>query len=273
MWERWLPSLWVFIGLALFYNDMMVYRILLLFSALLLHINAQAQEKPNHGGWFAGMHGGAVLNDMANSSFYFQFDNKTSVMAGGLIGYHFGRNMSLQLEANFERRAFNTSRYVNGLRLTDTSNYVCWQCYYDFNVDYVSDYLSFPLLFNYARMQKKLTFGVQAGLYYAILLVNNHDGKETYYLDPVGAAPFLPSFEPGTFTTVYSGASANIMNTYDTGLILGIFVKYAILPEISVTADARVISGFTGIYENPQMPVINFKGFSFRAGLQYGFIK
>ena len=127
---------------------MKVYRILFFLIAFLLHINALAQDKQNHGGWYAGIHGGAVFNDMANSSFYFQFDNQTSAMAGGLIGYHFGRNISLQLEANFERRGFNASRYVNGLRLTDTSNYVCWQCYYDFNVDYISDYLSFPLTFN-----------------------------------------------------------------------------------------------------------------------------
>lgn len=266
--EQWLRSLLGFIG-SVSYIKTMRLKLFLILAVFLFQFVATAQQEQHTEGWYIGFTGGMLLGDIPNANFYQQMKNRPSFTAGGLLGYQFRNSFSLQLEVNFERRIFNASRYISGLRLTDTSTYVCWQCYYDFQVDYVSEYISFPFLFNYSSTQKRLTFGVQAGLYYSILLVNNHQGTETYYLDPLGAAPFSPEFEPGTFTTVYSGVSENIINTYDAGMLLGISSKYAVNNDWKLSAEARLIAGFTGIWENPQMPLVNFRGYVFRLGVYY----
>lgn len=245
-------------------------NLLFLLCFVLLTLGVKAQPSKDNGKWFVGLTGGAIISDMKNASIFYHMTDKQSFTAGGVLGYQISKDLSLQVEMVYEQRIFRSQKNSTGLRLHDTSRYVCRTCFYNYDVAFTSDYLTLPLIVSYMKSKKRLSFNMQAGLYYSMLLMNNNQGFEEFYLDPVGAARFIPyGFEPGRFRKIYSGAATNLINTYDAGLLLGVAGKFSLQKHIDVLLEGRMQIGFVGIFENPQMVELNYKGYLLRAGLLY----
>ncbi len=222
--------------------------------------------------WVIGISGGAMFGNINMAGQNYSIKDKKTFQAGLIAGYGLSEDVRIQLELLFERRAFALQRFINGFMLSDTSEHICWECYYAYDVSYISDYLQLPLVFNYTRQRGSFSFGAEAGVYLALLLVNNQKGTEELYLDPVGADSFVSfGFEPGYSRVVYSGATANVINTYDTGLLLGLTGGYQLTSNFALTLNGRLQLGFTGVFENPQMPMLNFSSYTLRMGLSYQF--
>jgi hypothetical protein len=230
-----------------------------------------AQNEVQRSRWYIGFSGGAAFGDIANTSFSYRLSDSPGLQVGGVFGYNLTKNLSLQFEAVFERRIFRMERYVNGFKLSDSSEYVCWDCFYGFDVSYTSDYISLPILLNYHRGTERFGIHIQGGLFYSLLLVNNYDGYEEFYFDPVGANNFIPDYVPGMYRAIYSGPSTNLINTYDIGAILGLAGKYKLTQNIDLMIEARLTLGYAGIFENPQMILLNYKGYVVRSGFVYFF--
>jgi hypothetical protein len=235
---------------------------------------ASAQSQLQKGSWFIGLAGGPLFGDTDANSQNSNTLNKRSFQTGITVAYSFTADLKLQFEMLFERRGFQSERYVNGFRLTDTSSHVCWECFYAYNVTYFSDYLQMPLLINYSKKKGAFEIAAQAGLFYSLLLVNNHSGYEELYLDPVSADSFLRfGFEPGYSRILYSGPTTNVINTYDAGILIGLSGNYHVFGPLFATLEGRLQLGFAGIYENPEMPDLNFKSYIIRLGLMYNLPK
>lgn len=234
-----------------------------LLLALLVFDTSQvmSQQAPDYSRWRLGVAGGILMGDIANSSVIYTLSDKPSAHIAAIGAYQISPDFIIQAELLYERRIFRSERYITGFRLNDTSSYVCWDCTYAFDVWYHSDYISVPILLSYARSKKNWSLYAQGGVYYSILLVNNHDGLEQFSLPAVGANPFVAyGFEPGNYRTVYTGKSNNVINTYDGGLMMGLSLRRKINQVMEVGIEGRLQIGFVGIYENPQMLVINHKG-------------
>lgn len=226
----------------------------------------QAQQAPELSRWRVGVAGGVLMGDIANTSVIYSLSDKPSVHIAGILGYQISPDFMIQAELLYERRIFRSERYITGFRLSDTSSYICWDCTYSYDVSYSSDYITIPVLLSYARSKNKWSLYAQGGVYYSVLLVNNHSGLEAFNLPAIGANPFVAyGYEPGTYRTVYSGKSNNVINTYDGGLMMGLALRRKFSPVIEAGIEARLQIGFAGIYENPQMIVINHKGIVARA--------
>ena len=224
--------------------------------------------------WFIGLTGGATFGNINMAGQNFSIEDKRTFQAGLIAGYGISEDVRIQFELLFERRGFALQRFINGFMLNETSEHICWDCYYSYDVGYISDYFQLPLVFNYTRQRGSFSFGAEAGVYLALLLVNNQKGKEELYLDPVGADSFISfGYEPGYSRVVYSGATTNLINTYDAGLILGLTGGYQLTNNFAMTINGRLQLGFTGVFENPQMPMLNYSSYSLRMGLSYQFNK
>lgn len=250
-------------------------KILLFFVFLLFFFGSvNGQSISQKGSWFVGITGGPLFGDTDANAINSKTTNKKSIQAGGTFAYGLTDDLRLQFEMLFERRGFQSQRFVNGFRLTDTSSHVCWECFYAYDVTYFSDYLQLPLLVHYSKKKGHFEFAAQAGLFYSLLLVNNHTGYEELYLDPVSADSFLQyGFEPGYSRIIYSGPTSNVINTYDAGILIGLSGNYNIYGPLSVSLEGRLQLGFAGIYENPEMPDLNFKSYIIRLGLMYNLPK
>lgn len=233
------------------------------FFLLAAHL-VQAQR----GAVWVGLTGGYLNGDIANSSLLSDFVDKPGFQTGALVRYGLSDEFSIQLELLYEQRNFATNSNLMGLRPGTDFRQVCWDCYFRSNVAYKSDFILFPFSGNYEMRRKRFVVHAQAGLFYALLMANYHDGFEELYLDPAGMSNITnPYMEPGLYRTVYSGLSTNVINTYDAGFLLGVGLSYAISEKTELMLGGRTQIGFAGIYENPNMPVVNYKSYVFRFGL------
>lgn len=238
----------------------------LLMTLLLLcgNIATNAQK----GSLWAGISGGYLKGDIANASLLTDFVDRPGFQTGAFIRYGLQSEFSVQLELLYEQRNFATNTNLLGLRPGSDYSEVCWTCYFRSDVAYQSDLLIIPFTGNYEHRRERFVVHAQAGLFYAFLLSNFHDGFEELYLDPSGMSAITnPLMEPGLYRTVYSGLSTNVINTYDAGFLLGIGLSYALGPKTELMLNGRTQIGFPGIYENPNMPVVSYKSYQLRIAL------
>jgi opacity protein-like surface antigen len=233
----------------------------LLISALLISLLAQpaiAQKGALWGGFSAGY----LKGDIANSSLLTDFVDYPGFQTGAFLQFGLQDEFAVQLELLYEQRNFATNNNILGLRPGTNFNEVCWPCYFRSNISYQSDFIVFPISIKYEHQRNSLIIHAQAGLFYALLISNFHNGFEELYLDPSGMSGITdPLMEPGLYRTVYSGLSTNVINTYDAGFLLGVGLSYAIGPKTKLMLNGRSNIGFAGIYENPKMPVVNYKSY------------
>jgi hypothetical protein len=238
------------------------------FSLITILSNAQLVEVSDK--WQAGFMGGVTFNNLTGSSLTAAFGGKEGFMAGAFVEYQVNEVMQLRLEFNLEQRNVSYGAFSSGLREYDTSSYVCRNCYYAFDINYTNSYLTLPVYVQYMRKQDRLHVGARLGLYYSILLQSWNEGYEELYIDPVGSIPFqLPNIRPGFYRLHISGEAVDVVNTYDAGLILGIFARYDLNHRISLQVDGSLWLGFAGLFENPGMVVVNNRTYMLRTGLGY----
>lgn len=217
---------------------------------------------------WAGLIAGSLKSDIANSSLLNDFVDKPGFLLGGLARYGISDEFSVQFEMLYEQRNFATNTTLLGLRPGTHFEDVCWDCYFRSRVSYKSDFITLPLSGVYERRAKSFVIHARAGLFYGLLLANHHNGFEELYLDPKGMSGIRnPLMEPGLYRTVYSGLSSKVINTYDAGFLLGIGIAYPFGQQTELMLDGRTQIGFAGIYENPNMPVVNYKSYQIRLSL------
>lgn len=239
----------------------------LLLSFVLIILTAHFLHAQQGAVW-SGLTGGYLNGDIANSSLLSDFVDKPGFQTGGLVRYGLSDEFSIQLELLYEQRNFATNTNLMGLRPGTDFRQVCWDCYFRSDVAYKSDFFLLPISGNYEMRRNRFVVHAQAGLFYALLMANHHNGFEELYLDPAGMSNITdPYLEPGLYRAVFTGLSTNVINTYDAGFLLGVGLSFAISEKTELMLGGRTQIGFAGIYENPNMPVVNYKSYVFRFGL------
>lgn len=240
--------------------------LLLLFYGLM----STAQSKADFQRWYIGVFGGTNILDLSSSSFDLRFNNETALLAGLSLQYVLNENFSLKSGMEYDQRKFGMEAHYQGLRLADTSSYVCYSCRYDYTHQISGYYLTIPLVFQYSKNSNRFGLHIKAGLYYSLLLSAYEDGREEEYLDPVQAAPFTEyGIMPGLYVNVFKGTTDMLLNTYDAGLILGLGGTYALNNSLALLAEANLQVGFQPIFESPEFIAIYHKAFQLRGGIVY----
>lgn len=242
-----------------------------LFIACLLIISSlKAQLSEVDDTWQFGLNSGVGFNGLSGGSAYDAYIGKQGLVAGSFLEYRLSEIIQVRVELNFEQRHFNSATYAYGLRDYDTSSYVCADCYYIFDVNYTNSYLAVPIYGQYTKKQGNISFGFRLGLYYSILLNSWNQGFEELYIDPAGSRPFsLENLQPGLYRIDYSNNTVDVINTFDSGIILGIFTKYDLGERFVLQVDGSLHLGFTGLFENPSAPVVNNRTYQVRLGIGY----
>ncbi|MBK9290420.1 MAG: outer membrane beta-barrel protein [Bacteroidetes bacterium] len=233
-----------------------------------LCVLAFAAARSQSGTLSFGLTGGLIKGDIANASLLTNFEDKNGLQTGALLRYGLNDDFAVQAELLWERRNFSTNTSLMGLRPGEDFTKVCWRCYFRSRVAYQSDFLMVPLTGMYVRQNNSMGIQAEAGIFFALLLANTHEGFEELYLDAEDMKRISqPIMEPGLYRTVYSGLSSNLMNTYDAGFLLGIGLTYNMLPNTALMLNGRTQIGFAGIYENPNMPLVSYKSYLLRLGI------
>ncbi len=229
-------------------------------------------EKPYRiaSNWRLGALGGVVSGHIDQAGRSYVINNKWGMQEGFFGEYIFSENLALRVELLFERRAFGMYSYYNGIKLKDTSSYVCWNCYLENSIVYTSDYVHLPVLIHFSKHGHWFDYGAEAGLFFSLLAQAVHQGFEEVYLDPQQARPFIAAgFEPGLTRIVYNGPVKDVISTHDAGLVIGIRAGRQLFGGLSASLNARLQLGLAGVFENPQMPLFNYSGYMLRFELFY----
>lgn len=246
---------------------------------LLLALSFQAQvtnpeAKYVASGWSVGLAGGLVSGHIEQAGQNYVIDNKNGFQGGFIADVVLSENVRFRAELLYERRFFGLETAYNGFRLTDTSAYVCWKCYYKSNIEYTSDYLQLPLVIAFSKPAKWFDYGAEAGLFMSLLTVGRRQGFEEVFLHPKQALPFVSSgFEPGLSRLVYTGRSKDVMRTHDAGLLIGVRAGRSFWHGLQANLNARLQLGLSGIFENPQMPAFTFSGYIIRIEVLYPLLR
>jgi hypothetical protein len=245
-------------------------KITILLASLFVFVTLRAQLSEVDETWQFGLNGGMGFNGLSGGSTYNAYEGKQGFTAGPYIEYRLSEIIQVRVELNIEQRNFNSATYAYGLRDYDTSSYVCADCYYIFDVNYTNSYLTVPVYGQYTKKQNNLSFGFRLGLYYSILLNSWNQGFEELYIDPKGAKPFsLENLQPGLYRIDYASNSVDVINTFDSGIILAVFAKYNLGERFVLQADGSLHLGFTGLFENPSAPVVNNRAYQIRLGIGF----
>lgn len=239
---------------------------LLLFSGLF----TAAQQKADIQRWYIGAFGGANISDVSTNTLDLRINNETTLLAGFSIQYVVNENLSFKSGIEYDQREFGMVLNYQGLRLTDTSSYVCYSCYFNYSHQFTGHYLTLPFVLQYGKSGKHFGFYVKAGLYYSLLLAAYEDGWVEEYLDPVQAAPFIQyGIKPGLSVNVFKGKAEKLLNTFDLGLIIGLGGTYALNKKLALMVEGNLQVGFQPIFESPDAIELYHKAFQLRGGLVY----
>jgi hypothetical protein len=242
--------------------------LLTLFVLINFLSHGQNLVKDNY--WLFGASGGLTQGNVSSINSSYDFTGKRGFRAGILTKYFFSPHIALGAEIEFEKRGFTAGIFNFGLQANDTSNYVCWDCYYSSLVDYQSFYLTLPLYIQFQRQLNKIGFFFRTGLYYSLMLQSYQDGYEEMFIDAVTGLPFAEyGYEPGRYRNIFAGEVENVVNTYDAGMLFGLGITYLVTEKIGLTLDASFFLGVAGYFENPELVVAQFKSSSLNLGLNY----
>ncbi|MBU1009537.1 MAG: PorT family protein [Bacteroidetes bacterium] len=240
--------------------------------SLLLQVSLQAQVTTFRRSWIVGMAAGPLFNQVQQTTPGYNYTGGNGYQLGAVAEYRLSPGLSLRGELNLEQRSFGTSYYSQGVREIDTSSYICWDCYYDMSLSYVSQYLSVPVYLQFTQSSGKLGVNFRVGAFYSLLMSASRQGHEELYLDAEGTKNF--SFEfidfdgPGLYRDNYSGAVYDVINTYDAGFSFGLAGWYALNKKTSLQLDFFVKVGLANVFENPTMPEVTQRSYSIRLGVQ-----
>jgi hypothetical protein len=243
-----------------------IFRLLVVFLFVPGFVAAQAPPETDR--WSVGIAGGPLFNQIQGNTPLYKYSNTIGYQAGISLTYRIAELFSVRAELLADYRGFGSSLYSRGLRETDTSSYVCWDCYYDYNLSFFSHYLTVPVVFEYSQQLKHIGIAFRAGGYYSVLISASHEGYEEFYLDPEGTRPFtLIDFTPGLYRDHYTGLVDNVINTYDAGLSIGLGLWRQVGKSTKIEVDASMRLGFSNVFENPLMPEILHRHAVIKLGL------
>ena len=242
----------------------------LLAVLLLLPQLVRSQGAPEPSRWSVGFAGGVLINQIQGTTPLYQYTNKTGYQAGVTLTYLISESFSVRAEMLADYRAFGSKLYSQGLRETDTSNKVCWDCYYDYNLSFFAHYLTFPIMFEYSQQTRYLGIAFRAGGYYSLLMSAAQEGYQELYLDPEGTKDFiLIGIPAGFYREHYTGLVNDVINTYDAGLSIGLGLWHPVGKRTRIELDAAIRLGFANVFENPLMPEILHRHSVIRLGLTH----
>jgi hypothetical protein len=220
--------------------------------------------------WQFGASGGITKGNISSINASYDFTGKNGFRAGFFTKYFFNPNFAIVTEIEFEKRGFTAGVFNFGLQANDTSNYVCWDCYYSSLVDYQSFYLTLPLYVEFHRQLNNFGIFFRTGLFYSLMLQSYQDGYEELFIDAVNGLPFADyGYEPGRYRNIFAGKVENVVNTYDAGMLFGLGASYLVTNSIGLSLDASFHLGIAGYFENPEMVVAQFKSSALKIGLFY----
>lgn len=241
--------------------------ILLLMTCTLIVAQSENARRPK---WYVGVQAGTSIGDIGGVVTDYTFKNKTGILANLFAQYQLSQEVGLRIGMEFDQRRFSMDRFNYGLRYTDTSTYVCWECYYAYDVAYENLYFTVPIVFIYARNQGRFAMQVKGGGYFSLLMSSKYDGYEELYISTTNGSYFLDNgIEPGHFRLNYKGKAYNVMNTSDAGIMLGLGASYAITNTMAFQLEAGLQVGFQPLFENPGVIAVYQRAYQFRGGLIY----
>jgi len=249
----------------------MRHNILLVLIFLLITVNVSGQitteKRPR---WYFGAQAGTSVGDVGGIISQYNFTNYPGILAGFFAQYQLSTDFSLRVNLEFDQRHFGMDRYNQGLRYADTSYTICWDCYYDYKVDFESYYLTVPIVFVYGKNNERFGIQFRAGMYFSLLLKSWYDGYEELFISPESGNQFLAyDIEPGFFRLVYTGESNKVMNTSDAGVIFGLGGSYALTNRLALMLEAGLQVGFQPIFENPSAISFSQRAYQFKGGIIY----
>lgn len=236
--------------------------------SLILTLAANGQESDRRMLWSLGVAAGPLFNQIQGTTTLTQYHNRIGYQAGLAMNYALSSDFSVRAELLSDYRIFGSELYSQGLRETDTSSYVCWSCYYDYEIMYYSHYLTFPVFIQYTQQGDVAGLNFRLGAYYSLLIGAYYDGYEELFLDPLESKPFeLIELNPGLYRDVYTGQVLDVINTYDAGLSLGMGGFYCLNKRTKIEIDITLRMGLAELYENPLMPKILQRHYTVRLGI------
>lgn len=243
--------------------------LVVLFFFSFVHVYGQ-EEIASRPKWYIGFQAGTSMSDIGGIVSDYDFINKPGLLAGLFTHYQLSNDVGLRLAFEFDQRRFSMERFNNGLRYTDTSTYICWECYYAYDVGYENIYLTIPIVFIYTRNQGRFGIQIKGGGYFSLLMASNYNGFEELFISTTNGAYFLENqIEPGLFRLNYKGKAYQVMNTSDAGIILGLGTSYALTNKIAVQLEAGLQIGFQPLFENPSVIAVYQRAYQFRTGFIY----
>ncbi len=222
---------------------------LFLFATTLILAQSENVRRPK---WYLGVQVGSSIGDIGGVVADYNFKNKTGILANIFTQYQLSHEVGLRIGLEFDQRRFSMDRFNYGLRYTDTSTYVCWECYYAYDVAYENLYLTVPIVFVYARNQGRFAIQVKGGGYFSLLMSSKFNGYEELFISTTNGSYFLDNgIEPGLFRLNYKGKAYNVINTSDAGIMLGLGASYAVTNTMAFQLEAGLQVGFQPLFENP----------------------
>lgn len=244
-----------------------ILSILLLLLTTLIVAQNENVRRPK---WYVGFQAGTNIGDIGGVITDYTFKNKTGLLAQIFTQYQLSPEVGLRVGVEFDQRRFSMDRFNYGLRYTDTSSFVCWECYYAYDVAYENIYLTVPIVFVYARNQGRFAIQVKGGGYFSLLMSSKYDGYEELFISTANGSYFLDNgIEPGLFRLNYKGKAYNVMNTSDAGIMLGLGGSYVISNSMAFLLEAGLQVGFQPLFENPGVIAVYQRAYQFRGGLIY----
>lgn len=245
---------------------------LLLF--ILFFVEASQAQKPSQKDqWFVGVSAGTQFGEATARGI--NVTNQTTPIGGMSVAYGLTEEVKIQMEVLFDRRSIGATSVLHGFYFAnDSSEVLCTNCYYIYDINFTTNYLQIPLLLHYAKAKGNFQIGLQGGVYYALLMGNTHEGVEIINFDSAGLSAYPQhGLTPGLSVQNFSGSSINVINTYDAGILVGLAANYYLGKRMTLALEGRFKIGIVNFYENPEMPEITYKSYVLRLGLNYQFEK
>ncbi len=184
--------------------------------------------------------------------------------------YDITQDFKIKFGFYYDTRAYRV-RYKSGyLAETDTSSYVGYNSYFQYDLIYNVDFLTIPLNFVYEKEGDKFGIFLEVGFYYSFYLGNNVSGFTDFYVHPNDAPHFNdPNLTQGHHRVAFDGPVDNFFNTYDFGINLHFGIAYFINPQIELRFAPGFTYGLANVFENPNFQSRWSNLFKLRFGIVY----
>ncbi len=179
--------------------------------------------------------------------------SKVRPFAGVFIIYDASDIMKFKTGLFFDMRSYGTSLKSTSLSFNDSTNFVGFNSYYEYDLTNTVNFITIPVNFFYQKGEGKLKVFVEGGIYLSVALNNNVKGFTDYFIHPDDLEGFNDStLTAGHHYNNYDNSVDNYFNTYDIGINLGLGISYYIKPDIALQFSPGFSYGLANVFENPE---------------------